>query len=79
MGKAQQTDEATNPFENEAGVYRVLTNAAGEHSLWPEFAEVPAGWEAAFGPGTRTACLGYVEEHWTALAPAATTGQDLHS
>ncbi|MFI8517799.1 MbtH family protein [Streptomyces sp. NPDC085481] len=79
MSTADQATETTNPFENESGGYRVLTNAAGEHSLWPDFAEIPAGWEAAFGPETRTACLAYVEEHWTALAPAATTGQDLHS
>ncbi|MET9434118.1 MbtH family protein [Streptomyces sp. NPDC006551] len=67
---------STNPFENESGVYRVLTNALGEHSLWPDFGAVPDGWETAFGPDVRAACLGYVEEHWTALAPAGSQGRD---
>lgn len=65
----------TNPFENESGVYRVLTNTAGEHSLWPDSVPVPAGWDTAFGPEARAVCLGYVEEHWTALAPAGARGR----
>lgn len=60
----------TNPFENESGVYRVLTNTAGEHSLWPDFAPVPDGWNTAFGPDIRAVCLNFVEQHWTALAPS---------
>lgn len=31
-----------NPFD-EDGPFLVLVNVAGQHSLWPEFAEVPAG------------------------------------
>jgi MbtH protein len=59
----------TNPFEDENGSYYVLTNAEEQHSLWPAFAEVPAGWHIAFGEGTRAACVAYVEEHWTDLRP----------
>jgi MbtH protein len=33
----------TSPFENEDGTYLVLVNDEGQHSLWPEFAPVPAG------------------------------------
>lgn len=39
----------TNPFEDPDSEYFVLINAEGQHSLWPVFAEVPAGWEAVFG------------------------------
>ncbi len=59
----------TNPFDDDEASYLVLVNAEGQHSLWPEFIEVPAGWERAFGPDLRRACLDYVEEHWTDLRP----------
>jgi len=59
----------TNPFEDPDGRYHVLVNDEEQHSLWPSFAEVPAGWRVVFGETTRDACLSYVEEHWTDLRP----------
>ncbi|MBB4904195.1 MbtH family protein [Actinophytocola algeriensis] len=59
----------TNPFEDENGRYYVLVNDEDQHSLWPAFAEVPAGWRVVFGEDARSACLAYVEEHWTDLRP----------
>lgn len=38
-----------NPFENDDAPYFVLVNDEGQHSLWPTFAEVPAGWRIVFG------------------------------
>jgi MbtH protein len=58
-----------NPFEDESGTFIVLTNAEGQHSLWPLSVAAPAGWETLFGPGTRPACLAYVEEHWADMRP----------
>src|SRR4051812_26948211 len=40
---------ATNPFEDENGTYVVLVNDEGQHSLWPAYIDVPAGWFVAFG------------------------------
>lgn len=59
----------TNPFEDEAGVYLVLRNTAGQYSLWPDFADVPAGWRTVLGPDSRTACTEHIERNWTDLAP----------
>jgi MbtH protein len=59
----------TNPFEDEDGRYLVLVNDEGQHSLWPAFAEVPAGWLVAFGEDSRAACLEYVEQNWTDMRP----------
>jgi len=59
----------TNPFEDPEGSYLVLVNDEGQHSLWPTFAEVPAGWTVAFGPDRRQPCLEYVEANWTDLRP----------
>jgi MbtH protein len=59
----------TNPFEDEDGTYYVLINDEEQHSLWPAFADIPAGWRVIFGEDTRAACIAYVEEHWTDLRP----------
>ena len=59
----------TNPFEDPDGRYCVLVNDEGQHSLWPEFIEVPAGWQVAFGAAGRQECLDYVEENWTDMRP----------
>ncbi|ALG07099.1 MbtH family protein [Kibdelosporangium phytohabitans] len=59
----------TNPFDDPDGTFKVLVNDEGQHSLWPEFADVPAGWAVAHGPGTRQACLDYVEANWTDMRP----------
>ncbi|MFC9002048.1 MbtH family protein [Streptomyces microflavus] len=63
----------TNPFEDENGTYLVLVNHEGQRSLWPSFAEVPAGWTVAHPEDTRQACLDYVEENWTDLRPKSLT------
>jgi MbtH protein len=59
----------TNPFEDPDGTYLVLVNAENQHSLWPEFVDVPAGWTIAFGPDARQACLDHVEVNWTDMRP----------
>ncbi|QFZ19255.1 MbtH family protein [Saccharothrix syringae] len=64
----------TNPFDDPEGSFHVLVNDEEQHSLWPSFAEVPAGWTSRFGPDTREACLAYVEEHWTDLRPLGLRG-----
>ena len=56
-----------NPFDDTEGRFLVLVNDEGQHSLWPSFAEVPAGWHTASGPTDRQAALDYVERNWTDL------------
>lgn len=64
-----------NPFDDADGRFLVLVNDEGQHSLWPAFADVPAGWTTVFGhdgdePGAdRAAALEYVETHWTDMRP----------
>ncbi|GIH79622.1 MbtH family protein [Planobispora longispora] len=59
----------TNPFENPDGTYLALINDEGQYSLWPAWAEVPAGWTVAFGEDTRQACLEHIEANWTDMRP----------
>ncbi|WP_433240260.1 MbtH family protein [Streptosporangium sp. CA-135522] len=59
----------SNPFENPDGTYLALINDEGQYSLWPSWAEVPAGWTVAFGEDTRQACLDHIEANWTDMRP----------
>ncbi|HEY7247337.1 MAG TPA: MbtH family protein [Xanthobacteraceae bacterium] len=59
----------TNPFEDENGVYHVLVNEEGQHSLWPSFIDVPAGWTIVHASDTRAACLDYINQNWTDMRP----------
>ncbi|GIG63546.1 protein mbtH [Longispora fulva] len=61
----------TNPFDDPDGRYLVLVNDEGQHSLWPTFAEVPAGWTTVFGPAAHDAAVAYVDENWTDMRPAS--------
>jgi MbtH protein len=60
---------STNPFEDPEGTYLVLVNDEGQHSLWPAFVEVPAGWRAALAESSRDSALAYIEENWTDMRP----------
>ena len=60
---------STNPFDDEAGTFLVVVNDEDQHSLWPAFADVPAGWRKVFGEASRAECLAYVEEHWSDIRP----------
>ncbi|WP_447038501.1 MbtH family protein [Streptomyces sp. DSM 118878] len=59
----------SNPFENPDASYFVLVNDEGQHSLWPSFVEIPAGWSTVHGADNRQACVDYIETHWTDLRP----------
>lgn len=60
---------STNPFDDEDGCFHVVVNDEEQHSLWPVFTEVPAGWRVVFGEASRAECLEYVERNWTDLRP----------
>jgi MbtH protein len=62
-------DAMPNPFEDPDASYLVLVNHEGQHSLWPVFADVPAGWTSVFGEAGRQECLDYIETNWTDLRP----------
>jgi MbtH protein len=59
----------TNPFDDHDANFLVLVNEDNQHSLWPAFADVPAGWAVAHGKDTRRACVDYIDTNWTDLRP----------
>ena len=60
---------STNPFDDDNGSFFVLVNDEEQHSLWPTFADVPAGWRVVYGEADRAACLDYIEENWPDIRP----------
>jgi len=65
----------SNPFDDADGTFYVLVNDEGQHSLWPAFAAVPAGWATAHGEASRAECLDYVERNWTDMRPKSLVAQ----
>jgi MbtH protein len=61
--------DMANPFEDENGVYVVLTNIEGQRSLWPASKKIPNGWQLDYGPDVRQACLLNIEANWTDMRP----------
>jgi MbtH protein len=68
-GTYAKEDNVTNPFEDENGVYHVLINPEGQHSLWPIFIEVPKGWTIVHNADSRAGCLEFINKHWTDMRP----------
>ena len=60
---------SSNPFDDENGSFFVLVNDEEQHSLWPIFADVPAGWRGVYGAAPRAACVEYIEANWTDIRP----------
>jgi MbtH protein len=61
--------DVSNPFEDPNGRYLVLVNDEGQHSLWPAFVDVPAGWDAVLSDVERADALRYIDENWTDMRP----------
>lgn len=60
---------STNPFDDDEGRFVVLVNDEEQHSLWPTFADVPAGWRVVHGEAVRSECLDYIEQNWPDIRP----------
>lgn len=58
-----------NPFDDESAQFYVLVNDEEQHSLWPAFAPIPAGWSSSLGPTSREEALAYVEKAWPDIRP----------
>lgn len=65
----------SNPFDDKDGRFLVLANAENQHSLWPSFATVPAGWRIVHSEDGRQACLDYIEENWADMRPRSLIDQ----
>ncbi|MDC0611225.1 MbtH family protein [Vibrio sp.] len=57
-------DQYINPFDDERYQFFVLVNIKNQHSLWPDFRPIPAGWTVSFGPAPKVECSDYIEKNW---------------
>ena len=58
-------DQYINPFDDEKHQFLVLINTQHQYSLWPNFAPVPPGWTAVYGPEIKAQCSQYIDQHWS--------------
>ena len=66
----------SNPFDDKNATFLVLVNEEGQHSLWPSFIEVPAGWQVALAVTDRAACSAFIEANWTDMRPRSLAAMD---
>lgn len=58
-----------NLLDDPDGSFYVVVNDEGQHSLWPESANLPAGWSIAHGAAGRSSCLDFINANWTDMRP----------
>ncbi len=46
-----------------------VRNDEDQYSVWPAARPLPAGWYPEGEPGSRDACLAYIESVWTDMRP----------
>jgi MbtH protein len=59
---ASSNTEYVNPFDDTDHLFHLLLNDKQQHSLWPAFAAIPAGWQSILGPVQREACVDYLAQ-----------------
>ncbi|TSD83016.1 MbtH family NRPS accessory protein [Mycobacterium sp. KBS0706] len=65
----------TSVFDDPEGRFHILVNGEGQHSLWPAFIPVPAGWTALLRDADRPSCQDHIDTHWTDLRPKSLPGR----
>jgi MbtH protein len=60
---------STSCFDREDAIFRVVVNHEEQYSIWPEWKEVPAGWNDTGVKGDKKTCLAHVESVWTDMRP----------
>jgi uncharacterized protein YbdZ (MbtH family) len=55
---------SVNPIDEDNASFLFLVNDEEQHSLWPTFADVPAGRRVVYREADRAACLDYIEQNW---------------
>jgi MbtH protein len=66
----------SNPFDKKDGHFLVLSNEAGQYSLWPSFIDVPDGWTRRI-EGARQDCLDFIKRNWIDMRPRKSTEASL--
>jgi len=57
------------PDKEDTTIYRVVVNHEEQYSIWPEYKEIPLGWNDVGVVGLKDHCLAYIKEVWTDMRP----------
>src|SRR5215813_4256346 len=57
------------PDKEDTTIYKVVVNHEEQYSIWPEYKEIPLGWEDVGKSGPKAECLAYIKEVWTDMRP----------
>jgi MbtH protein len=49
--------------------YLVVMNHEEQYSIWPDYKDLPNGWEAVGQSGTKEQCLDYISKVWVDMRP----------
>ena len=49
--------------------YQIVINQEEQYSIWPEWKEVPAGWQVVSQPLSKDLCLNEIEKLWLDMRP----------
>jgi MbtH protein len=49
--------------------YLVVKNHEEQYSIWPDYKDLPNGWEAVGESGTKEVCLDYISKVWVDMRP----------
>jgi uncharacterized protein YbdZ (MbtH family) len=50
-------------------IYKVVVNHEEQYSIWPEYRDLPPGWNEVGKVGPKAECLAYIKEVWTDMRP----------
>jgi uncharacterized protein YbdZ (MbtH family) len=50
-------------------IYKVVMNHEEQYSIWPDYKEIPRGWQHVGKTGPKAECLAYIKEVWTDMRP----------
>lgn len=57
------------PDKEDTTIYRVVVNHEEQYSIWPEYKEVPPGWNDVGKVGLKADCLAFIKDVWTDMRP----------
>ncbi|MFZ0421849.1 MAG: MbtH family protein [Xanthobacteraceae bacterium] len=55
--------------DTDTTIYKVVVNHEEQYSIWPDWRELPLGWQATGKSGPKAECLAYISEVWTDMRP----------
>ncbi len=57
------------PDREDTTIYRVVVNHEEQYSIWPDYKELPLGWNDVGKSGNKAECLAYIKDVWTDMRP----------